>query len=77
MRVLFALPGFHRIDRGAEIALISVAKELAKTGDTVTLIGSGQERTGATLSLYTCGKRITRSLWLLPVRACSAKRLRL
>jgi glycosyltransferase involved in cell wall biosynthesis len=46
MRVLFALPGFHRIDRGAEVAFISVAQELAKTGDTVTLIGSGQERTG-------------------------------
>jgi hypothetical protein len=46
MRVLFALPGFHRIDRGAEVALISVAKEIAKSGDTVTLLGSGQERTG-------------------------------
>lgn len=45
MRVLFALPGLQRYDRGAEIAFISVAKELAKTGDTVTLIGSGQERT--------------------------------
>jgi glycosyltransferase involved in cell wall biosynthesis len=44
MRVLFALPGLHRYDRGAEIAFISIATELAKTGDTVTLIGSGQER---------------------------------
>ena len=47
MRVLFALPGFHRIDRGAEIALISVANELAKAGDAVTLMGSGQARSGA------------------------------
>jgi glycosyltransferase involved in cell wall biosynthesis len=46
MRVLFALPGLHRYDRGAEIAFISVATELAKTGDTVTLIGSGKERAG-------------------------------
>ena len=41
MRILFALPGFHRVNRGAEIALMSVARELAATGDDVTLIGSG------------------------------------
>src|SRR5207247_908296 len=44
MRILIALPGLHRLDRGAEIAFIAVAKELAKTGDTVTLIGSGRTR---------------------------------
>jgi glycosyltransferase involved in cell wall biosynthesis len=44
MRILFALPGLHRFDRGAEIAFISVANELARAGDTVTLIGSGKER---------------------------------
>lgn len=43
MRVLFALSGLHRYDRGAEIAFISIAKELARTGNTVTLIGSGHE----------------------------------
>lgn len=47
MRVLFALPGLHRFDRGAEIAFIAIAKELAKAGDTVTLIGSGQTRVHA------------------------------
>jgi glycosyltransferase involved in cell wall biosynthesis len=47
MRVLFALPGLHRVDRGAEIAFIAVARGLAETGDTVTLIGSGRTR-GAT-----------------------------
>jgi glycosyltransferase involved in cell wall biosynthesis len=47
MRVLFALPGLHRYDRGAEIAFISVASELAQTGDAVTVIGSGQERATA------------------------------
>lgn len=41
MRILFALPGFHRFDRGAEVALISVAKELTQLGHVVTLIGSG------------------------------------
>ena len=47
MRILFALPGLHRYDRGAEVAFISVANELAKLGETVTLIGSGRERPGA------------------------------
>ena len=44
MRVLFALPGLHKYDRGAEVAFTSVAKELAKAGDDVTLIGSGSSR---------------------------------
>ena len=43
MKILFALPGLHRIDRGAEIALISVAKELANAGEQVTLMGSGPQ----------------------------------
>lgn len=46
MRILFVLPGLHRHDRGAEIAFISIASELARAGDTVTLIGSGDEREG-------------------------------
>jgi len=44
MRILFALPGLHRVDRGAEVAFISVASELALRGDQVTLIGSGPPR---------------------------------
>jgi glycosyltransferase involved in cell wall biosynthesis len=44
MKVLFALPGLHRYDRGAEIAFISIASELAKAGEEVTLIGSGRHR---------------------------------
>lgn len=47
MKLLFALPGFHRFDRGAEVALLSVAQALAATGDTVTVMGSGPERPGA------------------------------
>ena len=46
MRIAFALPGLHRYNRGAEIAFTSVASELGKAGETVTLIGSGQEQAG-------------------------------
>lgn len=46
MRLLFALSGFHRHDRGAETALLSVAEELARTGTQVTVAGSGQPRAG-------------------------------
>ena len=41
MKILFALAGLHRINRGAEVAFISIANELAKAGDAVTLIGCG------------------------------------
>jgi glycosyltransferase involved in cell wall biosynthesis len=47
MRILFALPGLHRLDRGAEIAFLSIAEELAVCGENVTLIGSGPKRDGA------------------------------
>lgn len=46
MRVLFTLPGLHRHNRGAEIAFIAIATELARLGDQVTLIGSGEPRPG-------------------------------
>lgn len=41
MRILFALPGLHRLERGAEVAFTSLASELARQGNQVTLIGSG------------------------------------
>ena len=45
LRILFALPGLHRVVRGAEVAFESVAREIARTpGYSVTLIGSGQPR---------------------------------
>lgn len=44
MRFLFALPGFHRFDRGAEVALLAVADHCARAGDAVTVMGSGQAR---------------------------------
>lgn len=44
MRVLFALPGLHRYERGAEIALIALADRMARRGWDVTMIGSGQPR---------------------------------
>ncbi|MBS0479495.1 MAG: glycosyltransferase family 4 protein [Proteobacteria bacterium] len=46
MRILFALPGFHSQDRGAEVALLAVARELARGGDAVTVMGGGPERPG-------------------------------
>jgi glycosyltransferase involved in cell wall biosynthesis len=46
MRILFALSGLHRYDRGAELAFISLAQELVKLGHHVTLFGSGDSRAG-------------------------------
>jgi glycosyltransferase involved in cell wall biosynthesis len=46
VKILFALSGLHRVNRGAEIAFLAVAQELAKAGDEVTLIGSGPEVPG-------------------------------
>lgn len=41
LRILFALPGLHRVARGAEAAFENLARELALLGHAVTLIGSG------------------------------------
>lgn len=47
-RVLVALPGLHRVNRGAEVAFESVSHELAKLpGYEVTLVGAGWPREGA------------------------------
>jgi glycosyltransferase involved in cell wall biosynthesis len=43
MRILFALPGLHRVHRGAEVVFESIAGQLALGGqDEVTLIGTGR-----------------------------------
>jgi glycosyltransferase involved in cell wall biosynthesis len=47
MRSLFALPGIHRVNRGAEVALENVAVQLASLADQVTVVGSGPARDGA------------------------------
>jgi glycosyltransferase involved in cell wall biosynthesis len=45
MHILFALPGLHRFDRGAEVVLESVAQQIALHGaHQVTLVGSGGMR---------------------------------
>lgn len=44
MRILFALPGLHRVDRGAEIVFTRVGRELSKLGHHVVLAGSGTPR---------------------------------
>lgn len=46
MRLLVALPGLHRVHRGAEVALESVARGLAARGHSVTLLGGGRSRPG-------------------------------
>jgi len=44
VRLLFALPGLHRVHRGAEVAFESVAEHIARQGrHEVTLIGAGRE----------------------------------
>ena len=47
LRFLFALPGFHQEERGAEVALLAVAEELARGGDAVTVMGGGPPRDAA------------------------------
>jgi glycosyltransferase involved in cell wall biosynthesis len=44
LRIAFALPGFHKVDRGAEVALLSVAENLAQLGEAVTVFGAGEAR---------------------------------
>ena len=44
MRFLFALPGFHLVERGAETALLSVASKLADAGHQVNVVGGGSDR---------------------------------
>lgn len=47
MHILFALPGLHRVERGAEVAFESVAHELAQRGrHKVTVAGAGQPIAG-------------------------------
>lgn len=43
MRILFALPGLHRVGRGAEVVFESVAQQIALAGrHEVTLVGAGE-----------------------------------
>ena len=43
MNILFALPGLHKVRRGAEVVFESVAQEIASGGEhQVTMLGSGQ-----------------------------------
>jgi glycosyltransferase involved in cell wall biosynthesis len=47
MHLLFALPGLHRIGRGAEVVFENVAQEIARRGEhKVTLVGSGEPIAG-------------------------------
>ena len=43
MKLLFALPGLHRFDRGAEVVFESIAQQIALRGEhEVTLVGIGR-----------------------------------
>jgi glycosyltransferase involved in cell wall biosynthesis len=45
MHILFALPGLHRFNRGAEVVFESVAQQISRQGEhQVTLVGSGERR---------------------------------
>ena len=46
LRVAIALPGIHRVNRGAETALEQIASTLANLGHGVTVFGSGPHRNG-------------------------------
>ncbi|MEL7071199.1 MAG: glycosyltransferase family 4 protein [Cyanobacteria bacterium J06581_3] len=47
MRIAIVSPGLHRVQRGAEVALEAIGRELAKIeNNDVTLFGSGQSRKG-------------------------------
>lgn len=46
VKIAFALAGLHRVDRGAEVAFIEVARQLSVLGHDVTLFGSGDPREG-------------------------------
>lgn len=56
-RVLFALPGFHCVNRGAEVALENVAREMARQNLAhVTLIGSGEPHQGEPYAFIHAGR---------------------
>jgi glycosyltransferase involved in cell wall biosynthesis len=55
MRLLLALPGLHRVARGAEVAMESIAEGLAQRGHRVTVVGSGHPRPGTTYRFIHAG----------------------
>lgn len=56
LRVLMALPGLHRVNRGAEVAFELMANELARLDAVaVTLIGSGREIPGRSYEFVHAG----------------------
>ena len=62
MRILFALPGLHRYDRGAEIAFISVARELAKSGEVGDAYWFWSNERGGAVSVPARGQLCERKL---------------
>jgi hypothetical protein len=74
LRILFALPGFHRVERGAEVALEQLALELAQRPKRhITLIGSGKDRPDQPYSFLHAGciprERFEKWLTFPPLRS--------
>ena len=46
MKVVISLSGLHRVQRGAEVALEAIGRDLGERGHQITLIGSGAPRDG-------------------------------
>jgi len=46
LRIAFALPGMHKVARGAETAFEEIARRLGAMGHEVTVFGCGEERAG-------------------------------
>jgi len=66
LRILFALPGLHRVVRGAEVAFEELARSLSAIPNCkVTLLGSGQTRTDEPYHFLHAGciKRETFERW--------------
>jgi glycosyltransferase involved in cell wall biosynthesis len=46
MKILISLPGLHRVDRGAEVALEAIGQELAALDENVVVLGGGRSKPG-------------------------------
>src|SRR5260221_14600430 len=66
MKILFALPGLHKYSRGAEVAFMAIANELATAGHAVTLIGSGHNKANTSYRFLHAGSLAREKFERLP-----------
>ena len=62
VRILFALAGLHRVDRGAEVAFISVARELVKLGQRGDADRIGPAAARRTISIHPDAGNLTQEV---------------